>query len=87
MKTFIMMVVAMMFMVGCTANERARQWGGVGNFDLPKGQKLVTITWKGANIWYMARQMRSNEVAEVYEFCEKSTFGIVEGKVIIKESK
>jgi hypothetical protein len=86
MKTLIAMMIGMVLLTGCTANDMAKNWGGKMNFDLPKGNKLVTITWKDADMWYLMRPMRSNEVAETYEFCEKSSFGMVQGKIIIKES-
>jgi hypothetical protein len=87
MKTFMVMMIGMVLLVGCTDYQRVRQSGGVGSFDLPKGQKLVSVSGNGVNLWYLVREMRSGEVAEVYEFCEKSGFGMIEGKVIIKEVK
>ena len=87
MKTLITMLIGMVLLSGCTASERTKKWGGTMNFDLPKGQKLVNITWKDTDMWYLTRKMRAEEVAEVWEFCEKSQFGFVEGKIIIKESK
>lgn len=87
MKTFITMMLGIVLLSGCTANERARAFGGTMNFDLPNGKKLVTVTWKEADMWYLIRPMRSNEVAETYEFCEKSCYGMIQGKIVINESK
>ncbi|MDF2534009.1 MAG: hypothetical protein K0R18_166 [Bacillales bacterium] len=72
-------------LVGC--NSVAKKMGGTINVDLPKGQKLVNVTWKDANLWYLTKQMKDGDIAETYEFKEDSNFGIVEGKVIFKESK
>lgn len=37
--------------------------------------------------WYLYRPMREQETPEVYSFQEKSSMGIMEGKVIFTESK
>ncbi len=87
MKTFMVMMVGMVLLGGCTENSRAKYCGGTSEFNLPANKKLVNVTWKGNAMWYLVREMRSGEVAEVYEFCEKSGFGMIEGKVIIKEIK
>lgn len=70
---------------GCTQNQRARSWGGTAEQKLPPGQKLVTATWKMDHLWLLTRPMKTNETAEVYTFAESSSFGLVEGKVIIRE--
>jgi len=65
----------------------AKSWGGSTTLALPVNTKLVTITWKDTEIWYLTRPMRSDETAETYTFHEQSTVGILQGKVIITESK
>ena len=87
MKTFMVMMIGMVLLVGCTANSRAKYCGGNVEFNLPANKKLVNVTWKDNAMWYLVREMRNGEVAETYEFCEKSGFGMIEGKVIIKEVK
>ncbi len=72
---------------GCTENQRARQFGGTSTQTLPAGQKLLVATWKQDNLWLLTRPMKTGESPEVYEFRESSSFGVMEGKVIIKESK
>lgn len=54
--------------------------------DLPPNQKLVTATWKDQNVWYLTRPMRTGEVAEKFEFKEKSSWGAVQGSIIFQES-
>jgi hypothetical protein len=80
-------IVLLLLVVGCTANQRARQLGGTMSMDLPRNQKLVTVTWKEAELWYLVRPMRADEVAETYEFKESSSFGVWEGTVKIVERK
>ena len=75
------------FMAGCTANERAKQYGGTMQVNLPPGQKLVNATWKDENqLWYLMRPMREGEKPEVVTFKEDSSFGLVEGTVVFVES-
>ncbi len=76
-----------LFSAGCTENQRARQFGGTAHETLPAGQKLLVATWKQDSLWVLTRTMRAGEVPETYEFRESSSLGVVEGKVIITESK
>jgi hypothetical protein len=71
----------------CTENERVKQWGGEGNIKLPKGRKLVNVTWKETQVWYLTRPMNSNDVAETYQFQEESSWGVMEGTYNIIETK
>lgn len=71
---------------GCTANERARAYGGEATIALPKGKKLVNITFKGTDIWVLTRDAGPSDVATTHEFVEHSTFGILQGKITIKET-
>lgn len=73
--------------IGCTQNRRARVFGGTTTETLPPNSKLITATWKQDDLWLLVRPMHSNEVAEVYEFKESSSYGILEGKVVIIEKK
>ncbi len=84
-KIFYLLPVLLLF--GCTENERAKSFGGDATIDLPNGQKLVTITWKETQLWYLTRPMRSDEAAETYKFHESSNFGILEGTVTVVEHK
>lgn len=68
-------------------NYIARQAGGNLNLELLPGQKLVNVTWKEGNLWYLTRPMRPDETPESYSFRESSMFGIMEGTVTINESR
>lgn len=80
---FVLLVLALG--LACTDQQRAREYGGTAEVVLPAGQKLVIATWKDDNLWYLTRPMRQDEKPEIYEFTESSSFGVFEGKVIIKE--
>lgn len=88
MKTMHVLFALLLIVVlcGCTENVRSRNFGGKMIVDLPKGKKLVNVTWKDTQFWYLTRDMHSDEQPETYQFSEKSTFGI-NGEVIVRESK
>ena len=86
-KALIGIAVLTLGLTSCTDNIRARAWGGTAEVELPQGQKLEVVTWKDADIWYLTRPMREGEVAETYNFQEESSWGMVEGTIIIKETK
>lgn len=87
MKTLILTALAISLLASCTENSRVKNWGGEGTINLPKGQKLVNVTWKESQIWYLTRPMDSAEVAETYSFHEESSYGVIEGTYTIVESK
>ena len=91
MKTIIhytsVTILFLCLLAGCTQQERAKTFGGTAKVAISPGQKLVTATWKDAEIWYLTRPMHPGEQAETYTFKESSTLGIMEGTVIITETK
>lgn len=72
--------------VGCTENQRARNFGGTETIIVPQGQKVFDVTWKDECLWYATRPFREGEEPETSTFQQKSNFGILEGTVIFKES-
>lgn len=74
-----------LLLAGCTENSRSRSLGGSATVDLPVRRKLVTATWKETSLWILTRPMREGEVAETYQFEERSALGLLEGTVILKE--
>ena len=85
-KLFILAIAAITF-TSCTENQRAKNFGGTANVNLEPNRKLVTVTWKEDQIWYLTRPMNGLDSAETYTFKESSSFGIMEGEVVIKETK
>lgn len=81
-----LLVGAALMAGGCTEQQRAKNWGGEATVELEAGRKLVVVTWKGDEIWFLTRDMREGDRVETYEFAENSSWGIMEGKVIIKEA-
>jgi hypothetical protein len=87
MKKLIIIIIAAISLTACTENSRAKSFGGTAILTLPVGQKLVNVTWKDAQLWYITRPMRADETAETYTFNEESGYGLVEGTYVIKEKK
>ena len=83
----VLMTAATLFIVSCTGNIRSKQFGGTSTLNLPKGQKLVMVTWKEASLWYLTKPMTLKDSVETYTFEEESSYGILNGKVIIHETR
>ena len=84
-KIKLLVIGSLVFMAGCSDNTSARLAGGEMTINLDKDQKLVNITWKHNNIWYLTRKARSGEIPEVYSFREKSQYGVWQGEITIIE--
>lgn len=84
---FIVAITLVTIMYGCTENQMARNFGGTETIVLPRGRRLVNLTWKGdkgaANLWILTKEDTTKPTT--YYFEEKSDMGMMEGKVIINE--
>jgi hypothetical protein len=87
MKKILAFALAAITLASCTENSRVKAWGGEGTINLPKGEKLVNITWKETQIWYLTSPMDSAYVPQTYKFQEESNFGVMEGTYNIIETK
>lgn len=89
MKKFIsiFMIFLIITLSGCTENSSARSYGGTMTLYLEPNTKLEEITWKDESLWYLTKPMKSDDIAEIHTFQENTGFGILEGTVIIVESK
>jgi hypothetical protein len=83
----LMIATTLVAGVGCTKQSAAKNFGGTYTLELEKGKKLVNMTWKDDDLWYLTKDMTKDDVAETYQFIEDSTYGLMQGKVIIKETK
>lgn len=68
-----------------TENVTTRKLGGTMTIQLPAGQRFVNAAWKDADnsLWVISRPGTSEPTT--YTMTQHSVFGILEGKVIIKE--
>ena len=87
MKRLLVLLGTIFVLGSCTENARVKNFGGEGIINLPQGRKLVNVTWKDTQLWYLTRQMKPDEVAETYSFQEESSWGVIEGTYNIIESK
>ncbi len=83
----ICLLIGVIIFVTFTPQKRAFIFGGSATVDLPKGEKLVNITWKDSSLWYLTRPMKPTDTVENYSFQESSSLGVMQGKVTIRESR
>lgn len=70
---------------GCTAQQRAKKYGGSAKIDLPPGKRLMEATWKGDDLWFLVRDREENERPRSYVFSESSSWGMFEGQIVFHE--
>ena len=91
MKRFLILASLALTLASCTDQQMAKEFGGTATVNLPTGEKLVNVTWKGeADIWYLTRKMTEKDSAETYTFRQEkgAMFNLSgDGQVIIKETK
>lgn len=87
MKKLLIIIVIVSALSACTENIRTRNFGGTSKIYLPKGEKLINVTWKDADLWYITEKMPDNYIPKFYTFQEKSSFGVWEGTYILIEVK
>ena len=87
MKKVLLGLFGIMLLASCTENNRARVWGGTETIQLEEGVRLVNVTWKGdkgsTSLWMLTK--KDTTKPSTYYFKEKSSFGVMEGQVIIIE--
>jgi uncharacterized lipoprotein YehR (DUF1307 family) len=91
-KILLYLVIAILFMIAvtsCTQNEMTRRFGGTETVELSPGQRLINITWKGdskesPSLWILTKY-DTTSLPTTYSFKESSSYGIMEGEVIVKE--
>jgi len=80
MKKLMMILVAMVVMSSCTENARARHFGGTETLALKPNEVVLNVTWKDSHMWICTQ----DTITRVVYFREKSSWGVMEGTVIIK---
>jgi uncharacterized lipoprotein YehR (DUF1307 family) len=79
----LMLVVIILLLSSCTDNQRTRSFGGVETVELKSGERLVNVTWKQDDLWVLTKQDTTRP--STYTFQEKSSYGVLEGTIVIKE--
>jgi hypothetical protein len=80
MKKLILAVALVSLATSCTENTRARRWGGTEEISLKPNEKVLNVTWKENEMWICTK----DTVTGIVYFREKSSWGIMEGTVILK---
>ena len=89
MKKLLILVffaVSAVTLISCD-NWTSRKWGGATTITLPKGEKLVEVTWKENSLWYLTEPMDADYEPKTKTFREDSNLGILEGTVTFVESR
>jgi len=74
-----LLIIASVFLLSCTENQRARTFGGVERIQLKPNEVLLLITWKNDDMWVLTKDTTNG----VEYFRENSSFGLWEGEVIV----
>ncbi|MFT6125799.1 MAG: hypothetical protein ACJAVA_000240 [Flavobacteriaceae bacterium] len=86
LKTAVVLIL-LITLGACTSNQRAKSFGGTAKLEIPCGQKVINITWKGEDLWYSTIPMEEDYVPKIHSFKEQSSFGLMEGNYLLIESK
>lgn len=83
MKNLILLFLSVIILSSCTENQRVRNFGGTETITLEENEKFINATWKQDNLWIISE----DTVTGIAYAREKSSYGIIEGKVVIKSKK
>jgi uncharacterized protein YcfL len=81
MRKLLMVAIILLALVSCTDNQRARSFGGTETVKLEPQEKFINITWKQDNLWVIVQDTITGTIYAK----EKSSYGLVQGKVIIQK--
>lgn len=85
---FVVLLTLLAFTVtACTENQRAKTFGGEMTIQVPCDNVVFDVTWKGEDLWYATQPPRPDWRPERKTFIEASSFGVIEGKVTLVESR
>jgi hypothetical protein len=89
MKYLMFLLLSLVLFAGCTQQDIARDFGGTIKVEIPADQKFLNITWKStdksANLWVLTRNRVPSDTKDTYKFSESSSWGVLQGTVIIVE--
>lgn len=75
-----MVAITLIAFISCTDNQRARKFGGTETVSISPNEKFINIAWRGDDLWLVLQDTISGEIYAR----EKSSYGIVQGKIIIQ---
>lgn len=80
MKKTVIALLGIIALSSCTENQRARSFGGTEEVKLKPNEVVLNVTWKAEEMWICTKDTLTNTVY----FREKSSWGMLEGAVILK---
>ena len=80
-------LLILMSFESCSSNRRARTWGGTSTIIVERGQKVMNVTWKESDLWVLTESMSESDKPRTLHFSENSSIGILNGTVVLVESK
>jgi len=81
------MLTLLLSLLACTDNQRTKVFGGTMTVQVPCDQVVFDVTWKGESFWYATQPAGVGWHPEKKRFVEHSSFGVVEGEVVLVESR
>lgn len=81
MRKLTMVAITLLALASCTDNQRARSFGGNETIKIEPQEKFINITWKQNNLWVIVQDTITGTIYAK----EKSSFGVMQGKVIIQK--
>ena len=81
MRKLTMVAITLLALASCTDNQRARNFGGTETIKIEPQEKFINITWKKDNLWVIVQDTITGTIYAK----EKSSFGVMQGKVIIQK--
>ena len=74
MKKILFALLIFLCLTSCDQSI-TRTMGGTTKIELDSGEKLVEVTWKGDDIWYLVEPMDSNYVPKTKTFSQVAWCG------------
>lgn len=81
------MSLILTLLLACTDNQRTKAFGGEMKVTVPCDQVVFDITWKGEDLWYATQPAGQGWRPEKKVFTEYSSYGLVQGQVVLLESR
>lgn len=78
-ETTILFIAIITLLASCTKNQRARTFGGTETINLLPNEEFINITWKESDLWIIVKDTTTG----IFYAREKSSFGVMQGKIII----
>ena len=84
----VILALVVLIMIGLTSCQYcSRKFGGDITVNLEPNEKLVEVTWKNSNLWYLVEPMEEDYTPKTKVFKESSNTGLLEGSVTFIETK